>query len=374
MFNGLKRKVGILLRGVSDSIAPNHPLITVTIRSNRVLDNLKLFQEDAGKPVAPVLKSNAYGHGLIEIARILEGSVPFFVVDSQFEASALRARGIDTPILVIGYTPVETIVGNRVGNIEYAVTSLSSLKKLAISVKKNTRVHLKIDTGMHRQGILPEEISEAKNIIKSNTNISSHLASVDRGDQLNEWKKVNDSFSDSEFPNLKWRHVSATDGHGLELDGKIPGTTMTRLGLGLYLGHNAKNPVLSMTTVVSGVKRIQKGDRVGYDGTFIAPKDMTIATIPVGYFEGVDRRLSDVGVVEILNQEAPIIGRVSMNISTVDVSDIQGEIDIGTKVTVISDTPQSKNSIENIAKICKTIPYEILVHIPAHLKRIVIGA
>jgi alanine racemase len=147
------------------------------------------------------------------------------------------------------------------------------------------------------------------------------------------------------------------------------------LGLGLYgisIIDNPKinlRPALSMQTVISGVKAIQKGDAVGYNNTFIAPKDMLIATIPAGYAEGVDRRLSNIGKVEVNGILCPIVGRVSMNISTIDVSNVS-QVKLGDSVTIISNDNSSPISVNSIAKICNTIPYEILVHIPAHLRRV----
>jgi alanine racemase len=350
----------------------NTPLILVNIRKDRLLSNIRTYQKIAGVPVSPVLKSNAYGHGLIETARVIEKAalsgkiqpIPFLIIDSYFEATALRARGITTPLLVIGYTPAKTISTNKLRNVTFTITSIDALRELS---NAKTTIHLKIDTGMYRQGILPEEIREAKEIISKSqislTGVCSHLASSDRDDQIEVWEELV-----NQFPDVTWRHISATDGHNI---GVIGGVTMTRLGIGMYLGRDGLNPALEMTTTVSGIKRVKTGERIGYDGTFTVKDDMIIATIPVGYFEGLDRRLSNKGFVKINDILAPIVGRVSMNISTVDITNIP-DVTLGTKVIVISAEPNDKNSIKNIASICDTITHEILVHIPEHLKRITI--
>ena len=135
-------------------------------------------------------------------------------------------------------------------------------------------------------------------------------------------------------------------------------------------GVNLK-PVLEMKTIITGIKKIRKGDAVGYNNTFVAKEDMTIATIPVGYNEGVDRRLSNKGYMKVSGILCPIIGRVSMNITIIDVSKING-VKIADEVIVLSSNKQDKNSIENITKDCETISYEIAVHIPPHLKRVMI--
>jgi len=149
------------------------------------------------------------------------------------------------------------------------------------------------------------------------------------------------------------------------------------LGLGLY-GYAPKTetglqlkPVLSLKTIISSVKNIKAGQFVGYNATYQAKHDMKIATIPVGYFEGIDRRLSSVGYVRVVNSDCPIIGRVSMNITTIDVN-VVPDLKPNESVEVISSNPNDKNSAANIAKLAGTIIYEILVHLPPHLRRTII--
>jgi alanine racemase len=139
---------------------PYEPLIKVEISKNRLLHNLDQFRKlDKQNMIAPVLKSNAYGHGLIEIARILEEArkqnkelnetIPFFVLDSYFEALALRSKGIKTPLLIIGYNRPEILLNPNLQNISYAITSIETLRQIQ-KTKKYINIHLKIDTGMHR--------------------------------------------------------------------------------------------------------------------------------------------------------------------------------------------------------------------------------
>jgi alanine racemase len=389
----------------------NNPLIVITISRQALLHNMAEFRRLApdGR-IAPVLKSNAYGHGLVITARALEKAddaspanirIPFFVIDSYFEARVLRRAGIRTPLLIIGYTPSETIIANRLKNVRFTVGSLETLRKLALAMRTDatTIIHLKIDTGMRRQGILPREINEALTIIAEINSTgrkvvlegcTTHFSDADNTDttftdqQIAEWNAAVEKVK-SKFPSLTYWHASNTAGHG------HPAilANVSRLGIGLYgiadgLGqHIEKNlhlkPVLEMTTIISGVKHIKKGESVGYSRTYIAPRDMTIATIPVGYFEGVDRRLSNKGFIKIRNAGknedffAPIIGRVSMNITIIDITEIMRhvpQLGEGYPVTVISAAPEDKNSLASIARLCNTIPYEIVVHIPAHLKRI----
>lgn len=236
---------------------------------------------------------------------------------------------------------------------------------------------------MHRQGIMTSEIDETIAIFKKNPNlklqgVASHLADADNPEsqsvkkQLKTWGKVQESLTQA-FTNINYTHISATAG---VIHTKSDSThNLARLGLGLYGISLVNNPkvnlrlALTMQTIISGVKSIKKGDSVGYNDTFIAPRDMIIATIPAGYAEGVDRRLSNVGQVEVKGILCPIIGRVSMNITTIDVSNVP-QVKLGDIVTIISSDNNSPISVANIANTCDTIPYEILIHIPAHLRRV----
>ncbi len=377
----MKKLVKSILHRMRAGAHPGEPLITLSISKQALLENLESFRDMTPHgSVAPVLKSNAYGHGLTLIADILEKNAPrtpFFVIDSYFEAAALRNEGIKTPLLIIGYTAPEVILKNKLANVVCTVTHLDTLRKIAAEKSTHAKIHLKIDTGMKRQGILIEEIDEAVSCIKNAGNITlegicSHLPDADASDasftrtQIKIWNDVTKKFR-AEFPTLTYWHLSNTDGHAFssEIEANV-----SRLGIGLY---TKPTPVLEMKTIITGIKKIKAGDKVGYSGTFVAHKDMTVATIPVGYFEGVDRRLSNKGVIKIHKNGkdyfAPICGRVSMNITTFDVSGIDG-LSVGDSVIVFSANKKDANSIEAVARACDTISYEILVHIPAHLKRV----
>ena len=356
-----------------------NPLITITISKHYLLHNLEQFK--GIKPensIAPVLKSNAYGHGLIEIASILEDKADFFVIDSYFEALALRNEGIKTPLLIIGYVRPEIINANKLKGVSYGISSLDALR----SISSSARIHLKIDTGMRRQGIMPEELNEALSHIKNNPNIEfegicSHLSDADNSDrsytekQITLWNSIVEKVK-KEFPSIKYIHLSNSYGHAFAK--KISANT-SRLGIGLYgladiPGVNLK-PVLEMRTILTNIKNIKKGDSVGYNNSFVASQDMTIATIPVGYYEGLDRQLTNKGGVKIGNTDAPVVGRISMNMTTIDVSALKN-LKIGDIVQVISPIKSDKNSIYSMAQLGETITYELVVKIPREIKRIIV--
>jgi alanine racemase len=375
---------------------PYEPLIKVEVSRSRLIHNLNEFRRLApGGRIAPVLKSNAYGHGLLEVATILEAQrckeknaencIPFFVVDSYFEAIALRAKGIRTPLLIIGYNRPETILNSHLSNVCFTVTSIETLKAIS-ATKKRIAIHLKIDTGMHRQGILPSEVMEAIKILRMEpkiylNGICSHLSDADNLDptftekQITVWNKVSSEIV-ATFPSIEYIHLSATHGHSYSI---LINANATRLGIGLYgITEHFNNdlnlkPALQMKTIITGIKELKQGETIGYGNSFKAEKNMAVATIPVGYFEGIDRRLSNTGFVEVGSDKVkcPIVGKVSMNITSIDISNIK-DAKIGTKVVVVSNDPKSMCSIQSMAELAKTIEYEIAVHIPEHLKRVVV--
>lgn len=360
------------------------PLIEVGISRANLLHNLHAYQRAYPRlAFAPVLKSNAYGHGLVPVARILEGEdIPFFVVDSLYEARTLRGADITTPILVIGYTRAEDIARNHLRNTTFTIVGIEQLRELVRCAHRPVAMHLKIDTGMHRQGVVPEDIPEAIRLIERNTNvrltgICTHLADAEIKNspltvhQQKMWRDASSALMQA-FPTTTMRHIAATKGVPFATDE----ASVVRLGIGLY-GLDASPdqpvdsmPVLELRTIVSSVRELPQGESVGYNATCVTERLSRIATIPAGYFEGIDRRLSNIGKVGIGTEYAPIAGRVSMNITSLDVTDLP-EVRAGDRAIVISRDPTAPNSVQNIAAITNQISYEVVAGIPTHLKRVV---
>jgi alanine racemase len=361
------------------------PLIEVRIFKDAILRNLNEYQKTyPNVKFAPVLKSNAYGHGLVEVASILDKkNLPFFMVDSFYEALNLRRQGIKTKILVLGYCREKQLLDNSLENVSFGIIDLEVLKNLSAKAKNKINIHLKIDTGMHRQGILLQDITDAISLIKNNSNLvleglCTHFADADgpnpefTENQIKEWDKVVEIFKKS-FSGIKYFHVSNTAGSYYlnKIDANVG-----RLGVGLYGmedmpgGKMSLMPALEMVSIISSIKTIGAGEKVGYGITFESSQAMKIATVPVGYYEGIDRRLSGKGSFKIASLFCPIVGRVSMNMTSVDVTSLS-DVRLEQEVIVISAKSSDENSVENLAKICGCLQREILVHIPQHLRRII---
>lgn len=369
-----------LLRKIRKLRFRYEPLIAISVRRRAILHNLGQFQKTAPSlAVAPVLKSNAYGHGMVEVAGVLDGEgLPFFCIDSYVEALILRNEGIRTPLLILGYTSLGNLAGNRLKDISFGITSLEELRRLCRENRRPVAIHLKIDTGMHRQGIMPGELPEALRALGENRKVAlegvySHLADADAENpgpteaQIAQWNDAVAYIKDI-FPSARYFHLGNTA--GARYAARI-NANMMRLGIGLYGIGPDLMPALSMAARITSLRTLGPGEKIGYNGTFTAKKRMVVATIPVGYAEGIDRRLSNVGAVTVGDVRCPIVGRVSMDITSIDVSLVKNPR-LDDEVLVISADPEAPNSIARMADACGAIPYELLVHLPAQLRRKVI--
>jgi alanine racemase len=368
---------------------PTTPLIEVGISKEALLHNLHTYQ--AAYPdvlLAPVLKSNAYGHDLGLIARALDAEkIAFFMVDSLYEARRLRGAGVRSRIVVMGYVRPQDIAGSSLRDVDFAITDIEQLRALAHIVRSSRRLHIKLDTGMHRQGVQTEDLAEAIALLKGNAHLHvvgacSHFADADTEGsahaqrQLTHWKETLTMVTSS-FPSLEYTHFAATKGVRFAREA---GTNVARLGIGLYGFDTAPGsdsslmPVLELRSIIGELRTIPAGESVGYNATYTAFRETKVATVPAGYFEGVDRRLSNKGVVEVCGVLCPIIGRVSMNMTAIDVTEVP-QVSIGDTVTLISRDLSLANSVPQIAKTVsdkeyRESEYVVLVHIPQHLKRV----
>lgn len=353
------------------------PLNVIEVSKKNLVHNYKYLSSINKKvKIAPVLKSNAYGHGLILVAEILEKlNPPLFCVDSLYEGYELINSGIKTPILIMGYVDPMSLNTKKLP-FSFSVYSLEQVEALN-KYQPQAPVHVFVDTGMHREGILINDLSEFIKYIQENTSLEieglmSHFGESEHPDnpltrgQINKFKQA------MKVIQPRWTHIANSGGvlsnYGL---GNLGRCGKAVFGLSPIAHNSNLKPVLTLKTHISQVKDLKKGESVGYGFAFTAKKDMRTATLPIGYNDGVDRRLSNKGIVTIGNIECKIVGRISMNIMTIDITNVTNS-KAGLEVVVFSNNPRAKNSIEKSAEICNTIPYDLFVGLDSSTKRIVV--
>ncbi len=363
----------------------------ITINPRVLLDNYSFWQkQNPQAKIAPVLKSNAYGHGLELVGRFIDQKMdsPFIAVDSLYEAWKLEKAGVKTPILIIGYTVPDNFKIRKKLKFHLPVFDFETALTL-LRYQPQTRLHLKIDTGMNRLGIKPNQVNRFIGFLKDHhlekqvTGIYSHLACAGTDEdftqkQVGIFKKVVVQFERAGF-SFAWKHIAATAG---SLTVKDPEFNLIRVGLGFY-GYLPPlvprqgqalpriKPALKLTTRIVQVKTIDKGEIVSYGGRFRAQKKTTIGVLPIGYYDGLDRRLSGRGLVRIGSSYYPLVGSICMNIAMIDLSALKKPF-VGQEVVVIDDQAKAKNSLMALSSLAKTIPYDLLVGLAQSTRRILI--
>jgi alanine racemase len=375
-------------------------LTWIEISESALKHNLNVFRGLVGKDVilAPTVKANAYGHGLAECARIFEKhGADYLCVNALYEAEKLRKAGIKIPILIIGYTPLsdleKVIKMEDVELVVYNMETIRKIQKAKMPKGQNAKIHLKIETGNNRQGIQLTDLPEFIKILKQCPNIevkgvSTHFANLeDRVDQkyalyqLEEFKKAIHILEEGGI-NPKYRHCANTAAAIVMPEAYF---NFARVGIGAYglwpsektekaakrAGINIElRPALTWKTIVVQVKDVKKGSFIGYGCTHEMKKDGRIAILPIGYYDGVVRLLSNHGHVLIKGKIAPIIGRICMNMTIVDVTDIP-EAKLEDEVVVIGRQGENRITAEEIGELTQTINYEVTTRINERIVRVV---
>lgn len=367
-----------------------HPFKSwIEIRRSAVAANIALLRsklEPATRLFAAV-KSNAYGHGLVLFSKLLdELGVDGFCVDSVIEGKKLRKEGIIKPILVLGPTFPNLLADAEKENITITISSFDGLTEYENSAAK-PEVHIKIDTGMHRQGFLPDDIPAllvrlAQSAFREKVKgVYTHFAVAKDANnmgfiqkQFKAFDAVRTLFIRSGFTNCLF-HAAKTGGMLLSKEFHLDAI---RPGIGLYgitpshellqQGYSKELvPVLSWYCLVSEVKKIAEGETIGYDCTYQVKRETQLAVIPIGYWHGIPWRLSNTGFVAIRGMRAPILGRVCMDLLMVDVTDIPG-VRRGDVVTLIGEGVPATLLAEKAG----TSPYELLTRINPLIHRVVV--
>lgn len=341
-----------------------------------------------------VIKANGYGHGLLKIAHLIKDSVDFFGVHSAQEAFTLLKSGIDNQILILGPVFEFQFPMLNPAKVHLTCSTLSLIENL----HKNGfsfPLHLKVETGTHRQGFPEEEVEKAVKKIKNYglplVGLSTHFANIEdtldhsyAKKQLKKYLEIKKIVENLTGP-IPFYHTACSAAILL-----FPEThfTLARAGISLYgywpsretklswqykYGEDGPTlkPVLSWKTFVTEVKNVKKGEYIGYGCTYKTTRKAKIAVLPVGYYDGYDRKLSNKGIVLIKGQRAQVVGRVCMNLTMVDVTDIEN-VKVGDIAVLIGEEGEERVTADTLAEAAQTINYEILSRISPHIPRIIV--
>lgn len=356
----------------------------VEIDTKAIHSNYRAFRKFIPKNVQimGVVKSNAYGHNLTEFALELERcGVDMLAVDSLVEALALRKEGVKKPILVLGYTLPDMFAKALHKNIHLTISSTEGLHTfLKHPSASKIPIHLKVDTGMHRQGFLLSDIESVIKIVKgTKINISglyTHFAEAKESEdraftkgQIAEFEMWRTALLKEGFDPLV--HAGATGGASYFPEAHFD---MVRIGAGLCgfwqtLENLKLRPVLSWKTIISEVKIIPVGSGIGYGLTHKVEGTTRIAVCPIGYWHGYPRELSNNSEVLVRGARAKVLGRISMDMIVIDVTNIPST-KIGEEVVLVGRSGKEEITAAELASRARTSPYEILTRLNPLMKRI----
>jgi len=365
----------------------------VEVDLDAIAHNLALVRKITrpGTKVLGVVKADAYGHGAVPVAkRLIERGVDYLAVASLEEAVELRDAGINCPILVLGILH-PTQVGDALDlNLTLTLFTKTMARALGEEARRrNTRarVHVKVDTGMGRLGVWFEDARAFIEEVASNENIEvegvfTHLSSADEDEkytleQISHFNNLLGALGESKL-RIPYRH--AANSMGL-LGYKAAHFNMVRPGLmlyGLYPDNKAQRPyklapAMSFYARVVWLKDTPAGRAISYSRTYVTKSATKIASLPVGYSHGYPRALSNKAHVLIAGSRAPVVGRICMDQTMVDVGRLSNGVKLGDKVCLLGEEQGGKIKAEELAEICGTISYEIVCWISKRIPRIYIN-
>lgn len=357
------------------------------INLNAVVHNLNFYRSRLrpGVKVMAMVKAFSYGSGSFEIANTLQfHNIDYLAVAYADEGIELRKAGINVPIMVMN-PEVQSYESMISYGLEPEIFSFRVLNLFSDAIKRNPRkdaqvpVHVKLDTGMHRLGFEEDDINELIVRIKNNKNIIiksvfSHLAASDEPEhdeftrqQISRFQKMSDTIR-SHFQYPIMRHILNSGGIARFSDAQME---MVRLGIGMYgvspneLEKIQLQHVSTLKTTISQIKNIREGESIGYSRKGKASRNMRIATVPIGYADGLNRRLGNgKGKMFINGKPAPIVGNVCMDMCMLDISEISTSE--GDEVIVFGET----YPITEVARDMDTIAYEVLTNVSRRVKRV----
>jgi len=352
----------------------------IEVDKKAVYHNISEFRKmiEPNVKLMAIIKSNAYGHGLVDFAKTTENMVDWFGVDSIKEGLKLRQKGIKKPILVLGYTLPLYLKEAVISDISLTVSSFELLKKIT-ALKNRPKIHIKIDTGMHRQGFFLKDSMKIIKLIKQYKffpeGIYTHLAAAKDKlypaysfKQIETFKKAGGLFKRAGYNNYLC-HAAASAGTLLYPEAHF---NMVRIGIGLYgmfptkeseMQTNAKlKPALVWKSIMGEIKTVPKNSFIGYDLAEKVLKSSRLAIIPVGYWHGFDRGFSSCGEILVKGKRCGVLGRVSMDMIVIDVSNVPN-VKIGDEVVILGAAGKEKITAEDLAQKIGTTNYEIITRI-----------
>ena len=360
----------------------------VKIDLDAIARNFSAVQKKAGVPVMVVIKADAYGHGAVPIARLLQGKCAFFGVSSMAEALELRRAGLHEPILILGHTPTAAFpeaIRQQIRPTIFRFEDALALSNAAVACGMAARFHFAVDTGMGRIGFPPTEesadlcakIAQLPGLVAEG--LFSHFATADCAD-LRAARKQEELFAAFDAM-LKARGVEIPIRHMDNSAGIMNFPCryeMVRSGIvtyGMYPSEEVDkkllplSPALEWESHITHVKTLDAGCGISYGATFVTDRPTVVATIPVGYADGYPRNLSNRFYVLIRGQKAPILGRICMDQMMVDVTDIP-DVQLGETVTLVGVNGDACITVEEISAAADSFNYEFASGIGRRVPRL----
>ncbi len=356
--------------------------------------NLCRLQEIAAPAeVMAVLKADAYGHGAVRVARtVLQHGAAMLGTAVLSEAAQLRARGISAPVLVLGYTPAwqaRDVVRLGVAVSLFSLDLAQHLSRAALALQRRpVPVHIKVDTGMHRLGLLPEEVVPFVRRVAALPGVRiegvfTHFATADAADlsyaltQLGRFKRVLAEWQDAGLPLPRYVHAANSAATFRLPEARF---NLVRAGIALYGLHPSEDapcpsefrPALALKTQIAQLKDLPPGEPVSYGGAWVTPRPSRIAVLPIGYADGFRRGPTTWGEVLVGGRRAPVVGRVCMDMCMIDVTDIPG-VRVGDEVVLIGEQGGDRITAEEVAARLGTINYEVVSQILARVPREIVS-
>ncbi len=369
------------------------PLSYVELSIKNLVSNVREIRNYIGRSVEyfAVVKANAYGHGMRDVVKVLSTQVDGFQVDDIEELREIRGY-YSGRVMVLGFVPVASlaeVVKLKGEPAIYDALRIQELEKIGLKC----RVHLKLETGLGRQGIMEKDLPKFVRLVRNMKTVKvvsaySHFSEVKGPDNLGYAKEQIENFAgmvkylrDMGLDGIK-THLSATSGTLLFENGLLK-NDYVRVGAGTYgiwpsdklkkkFGGELKlRGVLRLVSHLAQVKEVNSGMSVGYGRTYVTGRRMKLGVVPLGYSDGVDRKLSNCGEVLIGGRRCPMVGVVSMNMFTVDVTGVKGVAAEG-EVVVIGKQGDDEITPEEVAEKIGTINYEVVTRISPLLPRVLV--